>query len=587
MKLLPYTVFVKSKFVLLDKTGIHESSSARETQEKAGKLSQSRDLIGFRSISSVLENETNDLPGLVFMHDLSRDDLYALLPKMHVHGGSNQDAIRDLVTHRTGNPETSKEMVEKSKSILKEAVAYLENELEIGIPNGIKNIIEGFSNTGDIVKFFESAQGIKASQNGPIICGILKVADCITEIDRTPELENLIQKSDRFRSFFSDVAFTDSYRQEQQDLEYGDQKSSLKKQYQNPFLAREIDFNVKNRNRIIGKLLRKQGKVVTDIVRDGVRARIVVPESEQTPELISYASEYCKSLPGYQLVEKKRKGANSAGNKNRTDLTLLGEDPYDGTHIEVVIQSEREYITHEHGVKSHEPYEWVQNFQVMCRLWGSVGKSRYDRKLKQLSQKKYFTSKEDKTGYTISLETLKRLFEDHFYFNTETGRYHWYEYDFRTNGSGVFTEEYQEKRNIGTIRAIQDRAREFSSELGSVPFNTWSDILNNNRFPSDEQLEPFWILIHKFFESIPSVPKLINRCLKIQINANKIGGPSNGASPHQWGFIFQYKDWPQSRRDLDENKVLKTLKREPEVFKFLIQILQTKLESEEIVNTTT
>lgn len=572
-------VCLTSKFLFLDKTEIMENRDAKVTQAFAGPLSEDRDFLGFRNSA----NETYQADsGNVFMHLISRLDVFGKMPQVNAEGRQSEDVIRDYLWKVVPrSKETSESLVEACKEVLSEAITFLESELEIGVPNRIKSTVSSLKNTTDIIRFIEEAQGIKPGSNGPIICGLLKIADCIIEINKEEGFADLIEKSQRFEKDLFEASVDPDRINADKEKTFDNPKGFIRLNGENSYFdAETIQFDAKDRSRVIGKLLRKVGVNAIDLVNDGVRARIVVPEDKKTERALENATAFITGIPEYDFNLKSESKTNSAGNTNREDLVFIGTIPGTDTTVELVVQTSRNYLTHEHGIRNHEPYEWVQNFQIMSRLWGSVGRARFERKIKELAKKRYYVNEEDDTGYSISESSLEALFAEHFYLNPETNRYHWYQYDFRTNGTGVFTAEYQEKRNKGTIDVIMRQARDFDSELGDIPFNTWSEILNHNAFPNNEVLEPLWEKIINFLASIKGVPKLITACLRVQLNANKVRGNQNGAHPFQWAYIFEYKNWPENRNELDEAKVLRTLKRDRETFKFLIQILETKLKAE-------
>ncbi len=563
----------------LDKSEIVEDRDGKVVQARVGVLSQEVDLL---SLSSTFELPVGQPPGVKLLHELSRDDLQAVLPKFSENKGSNDDAILDLVNERLGVHEGTKtqEKIKQCKVVLTEAIEILESEFEIGIPNSIKGQVNNLNNLRDLNGFINAAQGIKDHQKGPIVCGILKVADCLIEINNAPELDGLIEKTAQFEQDLYEQALN----VEKDGTSYTNPYGFIQFTGANThFEAREVKFDTKSRSRIVGKLLRKVGFNVPDLVRDGVRSRIVIPDSDNTESEIEMAKDYVLGLKDYKFEIKDESAHNQAGNNDREDTVLIGTIPGTDTAVEVVIQSDRNYLTHEHGIKNHEPYEWIQNFQALCRIWGSVGKSRYERKLKELAQKKYFLNEKDKTGYNIAFDTLKKAFSEHFYFNSETGRYHWYDYDFRTNGAGVFTPEYQAERNIGAIRSIQDRAREYHPNLGDIPYNTWEFILENNTFPDEDLADNLGQQVIDFLNSVRGIPKLISKTLEIQLDT--INSDEFESFRH-WEFIFGDLGFPDIMALKDRKKVIEQLKdKDEKVFKFLIRILETKLETGEVIQT--
>ena len=435
----------------------------------------------------------------------------------------------------------------------------------------------------DIVKFIEKAQGLRKGLHGPFVCGLLKVADSIVEIMQEEGLTDLLAKTKEFENFLLEAVNDDRVT----DLESPGSKNNKKGYIQvtgesSTFAATKIVLNTKEEARILNKVLRKVGTNAAKIVKDGVRGSIVLPDEMSGTLEREQACEYITGLEGYDFVEKDGT-SNSASDPNRKATVFIGQAPESETKVEIVVLSETEYFKNEHGIRNHKPYEWVQNFQAMCRLWGSVGRSRYDRKIKELATAKYTGTHKGKTHeYTISEDELKAMFADHFYFNTDTGRYHWFEYDFRTNGTEVFSDEYQQKRNKGTIRSIADRAREFHLDLGDVPYNIWSDILENNSFPDANLADDLGYKIIDFLRSVPGVPKLIVKSLEVHLAS--LDDESHLQSFNRWEVIFSNLGFPDTMPLSDQSEAIKTLeKKDAKTFKFLIQILKTKLATGEVI----
>ncbi len=543
--------------------------------------------------------EVYDLVGLVnsahkeyqkkFPYLISRLDLYRFFPFLlkdkDIHSADldgaskvfNENNLTQLVRNRTSwldindrtETEALKEKVKYVKDVLLRSVDFLKVELEFSLPRGVASEIDRISSMQNLLDFIFKAQGLKTSPYGPVICGLLKVADVFIEMDnqsseledlrgRTTELENdlkalLSAQGEEYKA----MDFTNPVTQTGAIQMTGSEAGS--------FRAREIHFNAKSEHSTASKMLRKVRALASTVVSDGVQMRVILPDDESADNREARIQQFFESFPGYYF-QLDDGNANSAKDPNRKEIKFDGFklepaeviddlDSIDPSrfNIEVQLVTEKAYFRNESGIRNHTVYRAVQNFQVLARLFGSIGKVRFEKKLDQLAAQEF----KDTNGnpYHLNRETLEDLFSKHFYLNNQTNRYHWFEYDFRTNGIGIFSEEDQEKRNEGTIDAIVNLAHEYKPmnhcDLADTSPAEWKTIIETNNFPDNAKWRSVHYQTHatRFLDTIPGIPGFIKACLEIQVKATqrlyfRMPKSVKNVELRTWRYLFREKSFP-------------------------------------------
>lgn len=546
-----------------------ETTRPTELTQNIGDLGESNLVLAKHSRSPNFE--------AAFPHLISRLDLYGVLPVLG-NKSDNEFNLAQVVQNtqqliNTFSDFENTEVVSLAKRLFTEASAFLAKTLEVPLPKQLRNDIDKMSSLSDIVKFLKKAQSFGKNPYGPLVCVVLKLSEALSDIDSTPELSNLIEKSEELEKTLTSAQFV------HQEIN-GIMSISGK---ETSFRAKRIHIGTKSRERILNKLIRKVDVRVEDIIKDGVRAKIIIEDNHDADDQkkrIQQWLEHDLNEYGFELKDNKKR-KNKSRDIKRQDLVMVGNVPGTNTGVEIQLVTESEDFKNEVGARNHEIYEWIQNFQVIARLFGSVSKKQFESKIAALSRKR-FKNPEGGT-YSVSEEELKRLFSSQFYYNPETRRYHWFEYDFRTNRTGVFSEAYQEKRNQGTFRAIQDRAqssvkkREFFERMSLAD---WRQIITTNTFPDGFANPTEFESIIRFLKSIKGIPSLITLSLEIQLEGlNKNKPDTLGFA--DWQYIFRNNDFPPNSSIEVRNRAIDTLeKKDEEAFSFLLRLLKTKIEVE-------
>ena len=391
------------------------------------------------------------------------------------------------------------------QKLIQEAALFLEEELEVSLPSAIKKEIKDLHHSHqNILKFVKKAhvfQGKGAS--GPVVCALLKVADCFHDYKLNPKLQELEEKTESFADWLAEQ--TNSGRERE---EMGKRRTTTKKltpeefeQLSSPlaisfeggtFRLRGMYWNNKGEKRIIGKLLRKVSDTPGSIVKDGIRTRIFVEEKDKAS-----AVKWVEAL-GFQ----QKASSNTSGGEGRKEVSLKGS--FQGTPAEIQVLTWQEYEKGESGVQHHDIYEAIQNFLVFTRLFASIPDQRYNKKIKELSVK---------TG--VSEKRIRERFGQFFFKNKGQRKWHSYEYESRLWRSNLLP-GCRFDQLIGNF-IVENKGNPL---LGGLQDHDWRYLFEERNFPSNLSTEQSNCML-KFLKHKKGIPAHLMASLETKLKVRQ------------------------------------------------------------------
>ena len=438
------------------------------------------------------------------------------------------------------------------QKLIQEAALFLEEELEVALPSAIKKEIKDLCiSRQHILKFVKRAHVFQGKGvSGPVICALLKIADCFHDYELNPKLQKLEAKTESFADWLAEQ--TNSGRERK---EMGKRRTTTKKlapeefeHLSSPFAIsfeggtfrlRGMYWNNKGEKRIIGKLLRKVSDTPGSIVKDGIRTRIFVEEKDKDS-----AVAWVEALGFHQKAS-----SNTSGGEGRKEVSLKGA--FQGTPAEIQVLTWKEYEKGESGVQHHDIYEAIQNFLVFTRLFASVPDQRYEKKIKELSAK---------TG--VSEKRIRERFGQFFFKNKGQRKWHSYEYESRLWRSNLLPgcrfdqligNFIVENKDHPLLRGLQD--------------HDWTYLFEEKTFPSHFSEETCRAVL-SFFSSKKGLPVHLLQRLELCLEL----------SSEEFEQVFENSNLPSKTTLERAEEIIDLLRvRNKAVSKDLFTALETKL----------
>lgn len=371
------------------------------------------------------------------------------------------------------------------QEVFEQALSFLEDVLEIYIPKGIKKDIASMhKSVGRIVDFisktYANNKNKKSNKMGAIICAICNVSDVIHYTkNKKDQLQSLEEKTELFGNYLAQNS--NSNNETGEDLMNVTKKYPVYVSYEGGgFTMTDFKLDTKEQNRIWGKLLRVADKNLSDIVRDGVRCRIMVSSNEK-----AQAIEWLKKIGFW---EKPNTNISRGATIDQAIFFMMGN--IDGANVEIQVTDEESFKKTENGVYRHEIYEEIQKLLILSRLFGNIHPKKIQSKLDDLEEE-----------YRVDRKALEDRFHSFFFLHQETGRWHSYEYEFRMHKKGIYPKERFDA-------LLQNLNYEMNKDdiLSEVSFADLEYIFEKNLFPeslNEEHQEAFL----KFLKTKKGIPK--------------------------------------------------------------------------------
>lgn len=451
---------------------------------------------------------------------LSEVDLPLLFPQKNPKSGAPQktkeyDDLKDIIQRALNGVRQGERQTESVswtvrnledlqtrnyvQGLFEKALDFLENDLQVEVFQSLKKKIEEMHKSPhNIIRFVELAHAHKRNKkNGALVCALCNIADALHYMKNETSLQDLRDKTIRFSDFL--VENMNNGYQYGEDLEKNFQQKGRPVPVhfeEGSFVIHDVYFDTKSPDRILAKLLRVVDKGSSEIVNDGIRARIFVKDDHK--------KEAIKWLQKRGFDYKKSKTSTRA--ESFEAITYMA-GRFEGSYVEIQITDEKTLNEAEKGIYRHEVYEEIQKLLLLARLFGSINPKRVKEVQKKLKQK-----------YNLDEEVFMKRFMKFFFKNSQNDHWYSYEYEFRTYKKGIYSPERFDE-------VIQSFQRDFWNDsafhrLNDIKPRDIKDILTNYELREEYDL-PMMELFLSYLKTKKGIPQGILGVLSEQIRIQK------------------------------------------------------------------
>jgi len=390
------------------------------------------------------------------------------------------------------------------QEILEASVVFLEKELGVFVLQSVKKEIFQVSKSSQaIVEFvLKSSQLGRNAFSSVLVCALLKIADVIFYTQNSPALQNLEQKTKAFGNVL--VSHMNAGVSSLEELEqlFLQNKIVPVSFEGGHFVLDEFYLKTKSDERIVGKLLRKPETDASMIVRDGIRARFVVKQSD-----LAFVLLWLEYLG---FVEKKTKVSTSSSVAHNI-VYMLGK--FDHTHVEIQVSDRDTFRNLEGGVFRHEVFQSIQKISILMRLFSSVSDQRFQKEFDLLFQN-------SSHGETRSFcrSDLEQHFRKYFFKDPQCGRWYSYDYEFRVHHRGIFSPDRFRRVFLSFLHDFVLFPRWKLLEI--VSFSDLVFIFDQKRFPESFFVEQKELFL-QFLSEKKGIPPVFFQFLKASFKVSK------------------------------------------------------------------